>query len=97
MFCFKRKFVITSDGTQLQYYLKNKHGDYKKILKEILEEIEAFFIVPDGKGINDYKVIKKSEEVYSRILILTRAEYKELTSKKYLQRIINSKQVFDLR
>lgn len=96
MYSFKRTLVNTDVAIELEFNLHNKKADYKQRTKELLEEFDVIYIVADGKGVNDYEIIKANEEDKA-VLIINYAEYEEISSKKPLQKVLYSKKIFDLR
>ena len=94
MYSFKKSYVNTNEAEELKHNLSNNKKQNKKV-KELLEEFDVIYIVEDGKGINDYEVIKIAD--FNSILILNRNEFEEITSKKPLKRIVDTKLVYDLR
>lgn len=91
MISFKKTYVATGLAHELNFHLNNKHGEYKKLTKETIEEVEAFILIDNGvkPNLNIYD--------YETILVLNAVEFEELKNKKSLANVIDSAVVIDLR
>ena len=91
MISFKKTYVPTGLAHELNFHLTNKNGEYKKLTKETIEEVEAFILIDNG--------VKPDLSVYDfkTILVLNAVELEELKNKKSLAEIIASATIIDLR
>lgn len=96
MLSYKRCFINTDTANRIDSLLESKSKKAKKEVKEIIEGIEVFYIIPNTvKAANYHEIIFSSD--YDSVLLVTYPEFERIKSNKTLKRIIETKITMDLR
>jgi len=96
MLSYKRCFINTDTANRIDSLLESKSKTAKKEVKEIIEGIDVFYIIPNGVKAADYHELIFTSE-YDSVLVVTYTEFERIKSNKTLKRIIETKITMDLR